>query len=85
MLFTDCSYVCVADVKSHVYVFCQPLPLGGELKNRRTGRVTSKVARQFLLSLPSHSEVQGLAALPGAIFIATQDQLYAYALAIQPS
>ncbi|XP_047735499.1 nudC domain-containing protein 1 isoform X2 [Hyalella azteca] len=78
----DCSYVCVCDVRSHVYVFCQPLPLGGELKNRRTGRVTSKVARQFLLSLPSHDEIQGLVTLPGLVVVCTREQIFAYALAL---
>lgn len=79
---TDCSYVAVCDVRSHVYLFCQPQPLGGELKNRRTGKVTSNVARQLLLSLPEHHEVMGFATFQHVVFVCTSSDVYAYALSL---
>uniref|UniRef100_A0A2P2I031 NudC domain-containing protein 1 n=2 Tax=Hirondellea gigas TaxID=1518452 RepID=A0A2P2I031_9CRUS len=77
---SDCNYIAISDVRSHVYLFCQPQPMGGVLKNRVTGKVTSKVSRQLLLSLPCHNEVMGIFALSKVLFVCTDECLYAYAL-----
>uniref|UniRef100_A0A0P4VSJ2 NudC domain-containing protein 1 n=1 Tax=Scylla olivacea TaxID=85551 RepID=A0A0P4VSJ2_SCYOL len=74
----DLSYVAVAEVRSHVYVFFQPEGLQGELRNRKSGRRLHKVSRQLVISLKSHSEVLGLCATPNILFVLTDKTLYAY-------
>ncbi|CAL4065743.1 unnamed protein product, partial [Meganyctiphanes norvegica] len=76
----DNSYVAVADVKSHVYVFYQTDSLGSEIRNRKSGKRTSTVARQLVISLKDHQEVLGLHACPNVIFVLTNDKLYSYTL-----
>ncbi|KAG0728678.1 NudC domain-containing protein 1 [Chionoecetes opilio] len=58
----DLSYVAIAEVRSHVYLFFQPEALEGELRNRKSGHRTNRVSRQLLISLKNHSEVLGLCA-----------------------
>ena len=58
----DCSYVCVADSRKHVYVYKQDAELSAEtlLRNRRTGQGVARVAKQFLITLESDAEIHGL-------------------------
>ncbi|XP_045606303.2 nudC domain-containing protein 1 isoform X2 [Procambarus clarkii] len=76
----DASYVAVADVKSHIYVFFQPEAFGGELRNRKSGKRMNTVARQLVISLKTHSEILGLHASPGVLFVLTDETLYAYCI-----
>lgn len=80
--FVDNSYVAVADVDSHVYVFCQPGSFGGELRNRKSGKVTTTIARQIVISLKNHDQVMGFHAAPNCLFILTQKDLFVYTLHI---
>lgn len=77
---SDLSYVAVADVRSHVYVFFQPEALTSELRNRKSGQRLHKVSRQLVISLKTHSEVLGMCASPGMLFVLTDKMLYAYCL-----
>lgn len=77
---SDLSYVAVADVRSHVYVFFQPEALTSELRNRKSGQRLHKVSRQLVISLKTHSEVLGMCASPSMLFVLTDKMLYAYCL-----
>ncbi|KAK7085557.1 NudC domain-containing protein 1, partial [Halocaridina rubra] len=76
----DNSYVAVADVKSHIYVFFQPEAFGGELRNRKSGKRMNTVARQVVISMKSHDEICGLHASPYALFVLTSKSIYTYCL-----
>ncbi|KAG7158887.1 NudC domain-containing protein 1-like, partial [Homarus americanus] len=79
----DISYVAVADVKSHIYVFFQPEAFGGELRNRKSGKRMNTVARQLVISMKTHSEILGLHTSPNVLFVLTDQTIYAYCLRSQ--
>ena len=58
----DRSYVCVVDARRHVYVYVQSVSVQQqqELRNRKTGKLVPRVAKQFLVTLDSDDEVHGL-------------------------
>lgn len=76
----DNSYVAVADVKSHIYVFFQPEAFGGELRNRKSGKRLNSVARQVVISMKTHDEILGLQASPNVLFVLTEKSIFAYCL-----
>lgn len=76
----DISYVAVADVNSHIYVFFQPEAFGGELRNRKSGKRMNTVARQMVISLKTHAEILGLHASPSVLFVLTDSAIFAYCL-----
>ncbi|RXG71217.1 NudC domain-containing protein 1 [Armadillidium vulgare] len=74
------SYVAVADLKSHVYVFFQKESLGGELRNRKSGKVSTSIARQLIISLRNHDQVMGFYCSLDHIFVLTASELFVYSL-----
>ncbi|KAK8752075.1 hypothetical protein OTU49_011938 [Cherax quadricarinatus] len=76
----DVSYVAVADVRSHIYVFFQSEVFGGELRNRRSGKISNTVARQLVFSMKTHAEILGLHASPSVLFVLTDQAVYAYCI-----
>ena len=58
----DCSYVCIADTNKHIYVYKSLVQnsMDTQLKNRKTGKLISHVAKQYLISLESDDEIYGL-------------------------
>lgn len=56
----DSSYACVVDARKHVFVYKQSADkVAGVLRNRKTGQVTSHVAKQYLISLDKDDEICG--------------------------
>lgn len=76
----DNSYVAIADVKSHIYVFFQSEAYSGELRNRKSGKRMNTVARQLVISMKTHDEILGLHCDTDVLFVLTEKTLYAYAL-----
>lgn len=53
----DLSYVCVLDAQRHIYIYKQDSEkLNTQLKNRKTGKIFTHVAKQFLISIDSESD-----------------------------
>ena len=59
-------------------MFCQQELFGGELRNRKSGKIMNTVARQLLISLKNHEEVVGMIAAPGVVFVLTNTEFFAY-------
>jgi len=51
----DCSYACLADTNKHVYVY-RSVAAETQLKNRKSGKLVSHVAKQYLISLEDNDE-----------------------------
>ena len=77
---TDCSYVAIADVNSRVYIFCQPEDMSSELRNRKSGKRTTTVAKQLIVSLKNHDQIMGFQCTPEAILVLTEKELFAYVI-----
>lgn len=57
----DCSYVSIVDTKKHIYVYKQGSEkVETQLKNRKTGKLVTHVAKQFLISLENDAEIYGV-------------------------
>ena len=73
--FTSCSpnfsYVAISDSVRHVYIYWQPSPTMSPLRNRKTGREVSAVAKQQVVSLESTDPILGLQATNERLFILT--------------
>lgn len=76
----DNSYVAVADVKSHIYVFFQPEAFGGELRNRKSGKRMNTVARQVVISMKTHDEILGFHTSHNILFVLTEKNIFGYCL-----
>ncbi|XP_064101121.1 nudC domain-containing protein 1-like [Macrobrachium nipponense] len=76
----DNSYVAVADVKSHIYVFFQPEAFGGELRNRKSGKRMNTVARQVVISMKTHDEILGIHTSHNVLFVLTEKNIFGYCL-----
>lgn len=75
----DSSYVCIIDTKKHVYVYKQ----GGEkvqgaLRNRKSGQVTSHVAKQYLISLDVDYEIYGAYAANDFLLLLLRDACFIF-------
>ncbi|XP_068215028.1 nudC domain-containing protein 1 [Palaemon carinicauda] len=76
----DNSYVAVADVKSHIYIFFQPEAFGGELRNRKSGKRINTVARQVVISMKTQDEILGVHTSCNVLFVLTEKNIYGYCL-----
>ncbi len=78
--FTSCppgfSYVALCDAVRHVYVYWQPSPTLSPLRNRKTGREVSAVAKQQVVSIESIDPIMGLQATDERLFVMTAKVLY---------
>lgn len=75
---SDFSYVAIADIDRHVYVYRQPSPVNTDLRNRKTGRRTKEKSIQQLISLDNSDTIHGLATTRNAVYILTKSKLYRY-------
>ncbi|XP_022082345.1 nudC domain-containing protein 1-like [Acanthaster planci] len=71
-----CSYAVVCDCIRHLYVYRQPAPILSPLRNRKSGRVVSQIAKQQLVSLESTDDILGVAAADDRLFVLTNNKLY---------
>ena len=78
--FTSCapdfSYVGICDSVRHVYIYWQPSPTLSPLRNRKTGREVSAVAKQQVVSIESTDPIFGLQSTNERLFILTSAVLY---------
>lgn len=75
----NCSYVCTVDMKKHVYIYKQEgEKVETELRNRKTGKVLSHVAKQFLISLETDNEIYGAYAANDFLVILLRDMCCIY-------
>ena len=75
----DSSYVCIADARKHIYVYKQDSEqVETQLKNRKTGKMVSHVAKQFLISLDSDQEIYGIYCANDYLIVLLSDQCYLY-------
>ncbi|XP_038068788.1 nudC domain-containing protein 1-like isoform X2 [Patiria miniata] len=71
----DCSYALVCDCVRHLYVYRQPSAILSPLRNRKSGRVVSQIAKQQLVSLETTDDILGVAAADDRLFVLTNNQL----------
>ncbi|XP_047113413.1 nudC domain-containing protein 1 [Schistocerca piceifrons] len=74
----DLSYVAICEATRHIYIYRQPCPVNGELRNRRTGRHVKQVAVQQLLNLDSQEEILGVHASIEFLYVLTPSTMYAF-------
>jgi hypothetical protein len=56
----DFSFAIICDCVRHIYIYRQPLAILSPLRNRKTGREVSALAKQQLVSLDSVDNIMGL-------------------------
>lgn len=79
----NCSYACIVDTNKHVYVYKQEgEKVEGVLRNRKSGKTMSHVAKQYLISLDSDSEIYGAYAANNFLLILLRDVCYVYRINI---
>lgn len=74
------EYVAICDVSRHLYVYRQPLGIskGCQLRNRKTGQVVQKVAKQHVIKLPTEDEdIVGALAGNSFLFVLTKSTIFA--------
>lgn len=76
----DMSYVAICDSSRHVYLYRQPSAVGGELRNRTTGRRVAQIAKQHLVQLESDSHILGCNATSNHLCILTEEAFYKFIL-----
>ena len=72
------NYSVISDNSRHLYIYRQPQSLAAEteLRNRKSGQVVSKVAKQQVVTLDSNKEILGLAALTNSLVVITEEKLF---------
>ncbi|RNA43204.1 nudC domain-containing 1 [Brachionus plicatilis] len=79
----DCSYVAVVDTKKHVYVYKQSLDKSDtELKHRKTGKLVTQVAKQFLISLDNDAEIYGIYCANDYLILMQRDFCYMFKISV---
>lgn len=75
----DFSFAAISDSVRHVYLYRQPESLGKslELRNRKTGKEVSTIAKQHVISLEQCDAVLGMVASPHCIFVLGPATIYA--------
>ena len=77
----DLSYACVVDTQKHVYVYKQDTEhTGSQLKNRKTGKLVTQLAKQHLISLDSDQEIYGVYCANDFILLLLSDACLIYKL-----
>lgn len=75
----NCSYVCVVDTKKHIYLYKQDgVKIEGSLRNRKTGKTTSYVAKQYLITLDVDHEILGAYAANNFLLILLRDSCFVF-------
>lgn len=75
----DLSYACVVDARKHVFVYKQSgEKVQGMLRNRKTGKVMSHVAKQYLISLECDQEIYGAYAANDFLVVLMRDYCFVF-------
>lgn len=74
----DNSYVAIAEVERHVYIYKRSEPIDADLRNRKTGQSVKTTATQQIIKLPRSDVIHGITALNKSLYIITQKHLYKY-------
>lgn len=75
----DFSFAALCNAMRHVYLYRQPETLGSsqELRNRKTGREVSSIAKQHVVSLEQCDAILGMVATRRCIFLLSPGALFA--------
>ncbi|KAK7498813.1 hypothetical protein BaRGS_00009905 [Batillaria attramentaria] len=73
----DFSLAAIADCSRHVYLYRQRAPTATPLRNRRTGKSVSCVAKQHVVALDPPDPILGLHVSNDHVFVATASRIYA--------
>ncbi|XP_076449629.1 nudC domain-containing protein 1-like [Babylonia areolata] len=76
----DFSLAAIADCKRHVYLYRQRAPVATPLRNRKTSRDVSSVAKQHVVVIDPPEGVVGLYVSNDHVFVATPLRVYAVAV-----
>jgi len=74
----DCSYACLSDINKHIYIY-KSSPSETLLKNRKSGKLISHVAKQYLISLDDNDEeIYGLYCAKDYLIVLLSQKCYVY-------
>lgn len=73
----NCSYACIADANSHLYIY-KSVASDTQLKNRKSGKMVTNIAKQYLISLESDDEIYGLYCSNDFIIVLLSHTCYLY-------
>lgn len=73
----NCSYVCIVDSSKHVYIYKQE-KMENQLKNRKSGKLITNIAQQYLISLDSEKEIHGFYCANDYLILLLKDTCYIY-------
>jgi len=73
----NCSYVCIVDSNKHVYIYKQE-KIENQLKNRKSGKLITNIAQQYLISLDSEKEIHGFYCSNDYLILLLKDTCYVY-------
>lgn len=77
MIYTiDFSYAVICDDVKHIYVYRQPEQLDNDLRNRKTGKQVSHVARQQVIALDPPLDVMGAHTGNDFLYVLTPKNLH---------
>ena len=75
----DMSYVAILDTQKHIYIYKQSSEkVETQLKNRKTGKLVSHVAKQYLISLDSDQEIYGYYCSNDFLIVLLKDGCFIY-------
>ena len=70
------SFAVICDCVRHIYVYRQPSAISTPLRNRKSGREVSALAKQQLISLDSVDNIMGLCVQNNALFVMSGSTLF---------
>ncbi|XP_064466981.1 nudC domain-containing protein 1-like [Ornithodoros turicata] len=75
----DFSFAAICDSVRHLYLYRQPESLSKslELRNRKTGKEVSTIAKQHVISLEQCDAILGMVTSPQCIFVLSSNTIYA--------
>ncbi|CAN7975404.1 unnamed protein product [Ixodes persulcatus] len=78
----DFSFAALCDAARHVYLYRQPETLSSsqEVRNRKTGKEVSSIAKQHVVSLDQCDAILGMVASRRCLFVLSSNALYAVKL-----
>ncbi|GAB6032583.1 NudC domain-containing protein 1 [Chamberlinius hualienensis] len=78
--FLSCSpnvmYAALCDSHTHIYIYFQPQPMEGQLRNRKTGQKIKAVAKQKVVTLDGNDDIIGVQVNDKNLFILTNKNIY---------
>ena len=74
----DLSIAAIADCRRHVYLYRQRAPIATPLRNRKTSKDVSNVAKQHVVAIdPPDANIIGMHVSNDTVFLATDSKIYA--------